>query len=29
MVGFSGISDTGWIEDQKIIKDKLIDRKEL
>ena len=29
MVGFIGISDTGWIEDQKIIKDKLIDRKEL
>ena len=29
MVGFSGVLDTGWVEDQKIIKDKLIDEKEL
>ena len=27
MVGFSDISDTGWVEDQKMIKDKLIDGK--
>ena len=25
MVGFSGIIDTGWVEDRKIVKDKLID----
>ena len=25
MVGFSGILDTDWVEDQKIMKDKLID----
>ena len=29
MVGFSGILDTGWVEHQKMIKDKLIDGKEL
>ena len=29
MIGFSGVLDTGWVEDQKIIKDKLIDEKEL
>ena len=29
MVGFSGILDTGWVEDQKMIKDKLIDGKKL
>ena len=28
MVGFSGILDTGWVGDQKIMKDKLIDGKE-
>ena len=27
MVGFNGISDTGWEEDRKMIKDKLIDGK--
>ena len=27
MVGFNGISDTGWVEDRKMIKDKLIDGK--
>ena len=27
MVGFSGISGIGWVEDQKMIKDKLIDGK--
>ena len=27
MVGFRGILDTGWVEDQKMIKDKLIDGK--
>ena len=27
MVGFSAISDTGKVEDWKMIKDKLIDRK--
>ena len=27
MVGFSGILGTGWVEDQKIIRDKLIDGK--
>ena len=29
MVGFSDILDTGWVEDQKMMKDKLIDVKEL
>ena len=29
MDGFSGILDTGWIEDQKMVKGKLIDGKEL
>ena len=29
MVGFNGILDTGKVEDRKMIKDKLIDRKEL
>ena len=29
MVGFSGILDTGWVEDQKMTKGKLIDRKKL
>ena len=29
MVGFNGILDTGWVEDQKMIKDKLIDGKKL
>ena len=29
MVGFSGNLDTGWVEDQKMMKDKLIDGKEL
>ena len=29
MDGFSGILDTGQVEDQKMMKDKLIDRKEL
>ena len=29
MVGFSGTLDTGWIEDQKMTKDKLTDGKEL
>ena len=27
MDGFSDISDTGWVEDQKMMKDKLIDGK--
>ena len=27
MVGFRGILDTGWVEDQKMIKGKLIDGK--
>ena len=27
MVGFSGILDTGWVENWKMIKDKLIDGK--
>ena len=27
MVGFSGILDTGWVEDRKMIKDKLTDGK--
>ena len=29
MVGFSGILDTGYVEDEKMMKDKLIDGKEL
>ena len=29
MVGFNGILDTGWVEDRKMIKDKLIDGKKL
>ena len=29
MNGFSGISDTDWIEDLQMIKDKLIDGKKL
>ena len=29
MVGFSGVLDTGWVEDQKMIKDKLIHGKKL
>ena len=29
MVNFSGILCTGWVEDQKMMKDKLIDRKGL
>ena len=29
MVGFSGILDTSWVEDQKMIKDKLIDGKKI
>ena len=29
MVGFSGILDTGYVEDHKIIKDKLVDGKKL
>ena len=29
MVGFSSILDTGYAEDQKMMKDKLIDGKEL
>ena len=29
MVGFNGISDTGWVEDRKMIKDKLTDGKKL
>ena len=29
MVGFSGILDTGWVEDLQMIKDELIDGKEL
>ena len=29
MVGFSGILGTGWVEDLKMIKDKLIDGKKL
>ena len=29
MDGFSGILDTGWIEDQKMVKGKLIDGMEL
>ena len=29
MVGFSGRLGSGWVEDRKIMKDKLIGRKEL
>ena len=29
MVGFSGVLDAGQVEDQKMIKDKLTDAKEL
>ena len=29
MVGFSGILGTGYVDDQKLIKDKLIDGKKL
>ena len=29
MVGFSGILGTCWVEDQKMMKDKLIDGKKL
>ena len=29
MVSFSGILDASWVEDQKMIKDKLIDVKKL
>ena len=29
MVGFSGALDTGWVEDQKMVKDKLIDGEKL
>ena len=29
MVGFSGISGTSWVEDRKMIKDKLTDGKKL
>ena len=29
MVGFSGTLDTGWVEDWKMMKDKLIDAKKL
>ena len=29
MVGFSGILNTGWVEDRKMMKDKLIDAKKL
>ena len=29
MVGFSGVLDTGWVEDQKMMKGKLIDGKKL
>ena len=29
MVGFSGILDNGWVEDQKMTKDKLIDGRKL
>ena len=27
MVGFTGILDTGWVEDHKMMKGKLIDRR--
>ena len=29
MVGFSSILDTGWVEDLQMMKDKLIDGKEM
>ena len=29
MVGFSGILHTGWVENQKMMKDKLMDGKKL
>ena len=29
MVGFSSILDTGWVEDRKMMKDKLIEGKKL
>ena len=29
MVGFGGTLDTGWVENQKMMKEKLIDGKEL
>ena len=29
MDGFSSILDTGWVEDQKMMRDKLMDGKEL
>ena len=29
MDGFDGILDTGWVEDQKMIKDELITEKQL
>ena len=29
MVGFSGILNTGWVEDHRMVKGKLIDGKEL
>ena len=29
MVGFTGVLDTGWVEDQKMVKDKLIDGEKL
>ena len=29
MDGFSGTLDTGWVEDQEMMKDRLIDGKEL
>ena len=29
MAGFNGILDAGWVEDRKMMKDKLIDGKEL
>ena len=29
MVGFNVILDTGWVEDRKMIKDKVIDGKKL
>ena len=29
MAGFSGILDTDWIEDQKMMKERIIDGKEL
>ena len=29
MVGFSGILGSGWVEDQQMMKDKLIDVKQL